>query len=297
MSTIHKRIEQLVTAKGTNLYQISKDLGHKRPDKFYSIVNGKAKPSFDTIEEILNLYPDVNANWLFKGQGEMLINDDAKEQEQLKLLNSKESKFDFNKLGIIDTQVVVAVVDGQDNPNIPLVDTKAAAGYVHHYTEPEYFRKLPAFTLPGPQFRNGTFCCFQIHGESMTETLFPGDWVITRFADNWVNTVRDGFIYVVVTSETVLVKRILNRVTEGGKIVLLSDNPVYPTQEINAQEIRQLWHVQARLSFQLGNVPARPYDKISTLEADMHEVKERLSVLELKADEGLNKVLPKRQTA
>lgn len=281
MSTIHKRIVELVTAKGTNLSQLSKDLGHKRPDKFYSIVNGKAKPSFDTIDEILNLYPDVNANWLLRGKGEMWLT--GKPAAQVNVLPAKESKFDFSRLHTLTTQVVVAVVDHAGEPVIPLVDTKAAAGYVHHHTEPEYFKKLPTFTLPGSEFRNGTFCCFQVHGESMTDTLFPGDWLITRFEDNWVNALREGGVYVIVTDETVLVKRILNRIDERGKLILLSDNPVFPTQDVTAEQVRQVWYVQARLSFQLPDLPGRPHERIHHLEADMQQMRERLSVLELKS--------------
>jgi len=40
--------------------------------KLYKIVNGKAKPGYETIQEILTAYPRLNANWLLKGQKPIL---------------------------------------------------------------------------------------------------------------------------------------------------------------------------------------------------------------------------------
>ena len=40
--------------------------------KLYNIVNGKAKPGYETIQEILMAYPRLNANWLLKGQKPIL---------------------------------------------------------------------------------------------------------------------------------------------------------------------------------------------------------------------------------
>lgn len=38
------------------------------------ILSGRNKPSFDFIEKILNAYPDINAQWLITGRGEMFTN-------------------------------------------------------------------------------------------------------------------------------------------------------------------------------------------------------------------------------
>lgn len=38
------------------------------------LLSGRNKPSFDFIEKMLNAYPDVNAQWLITGKGNMLNN-------------------------------------------------------------------------------------------------------------------------------------------------------------------------------------------------------------------------------
>lgn len=40
--------------------------------KIYNIINGKFKPGYDTIQQILAAYPRINANWLLKGQKPIL---------------------------------------------------------------------------------------------------------------------------------------------------------------------------------------------------------------------------------
>lgn len=61
------------------------------------ILSGRNKPSFDFIEKILIAYPDLNAQWLITGKGEMyihqktLFNQDFQSSEENKKLTSRES--------------------------------------------------------------------------------------------------------------------------------------------------------------------------------------------------------------
>jgi phage repressor protein C with HTH and peptisase S24 domain len=169
--------------------------------------------------------------------------------------------------------------------NIAMVDTRAAAGYPQYFLEPEYLVDLPKFNLPGPQFRNSTFRCFQVIGDSMAETLYPEDWVICSYVDlsmgrKSFNSIKEGYIYVVVTEEAVLVKRLLNRVQERGKIVIMSDNEAYATREIDVLDIKELWYVKAKLSFHFPNTRYNTLRKISGLEADLIHLQERVKKLE-----------------
>lgn len=63
---IHEKFNAVFKALGTNAYQVSKRLGLNRPDKYYKIENGQAKPSYETLSEIIQLYPQVNVNYYFK---------------------------------------------------------------------------------------------------------------------------------------------------------------------------------------------------------------------------------------
>lgn len=47
--------------------EVARELGIEN-SKIYNIVNGKFKPGYETVRQILNAYPRLNANWLLKGQ-------------------------------------------------------------------------------------------------------------------------------------------------------------------------------------------------------------------------------------
>ncbi|MDY6801153.1 MAG: helix-turn-helix transcriptional regulator [Bacteroidota bacterium] len=61
------------------------------------ILSGRNKPSFDFIEKILMAYPDLNAQWLITGKGEMythqksLFDQNSQSSNNNKNLTSRES--------------------------------------------------------------------------------------------------------------------------------------------------------------------------------------------------------------
>ena len=63
---VHQKFAEVLEALGTNAYQLSKRVGLNSPDKYYKIEKGQVKPSFDTLAEIVALYPQVNINYYFK---------------------------------------------------------------------------------------------------------------------------------------------------------------------------------------------------------------------------------------
>jgi phage repressor protein C with HTH and peptisase S24 domain len=173
-------------------------------------------------------------------------------------------------------QPVVVTVDPSGQENIVLVNTKAAAGYPTRYLEPEYYKELPAFQLPGADYRNGTFRCFEVEGDSMTDTLQSGDYVIGRFCDNHYKDIREGYVHVVVTGEQVLVKRIINRAEQENKLILLSDNEVYPPISADLDEVKEIWQVKSKLSSYL---PVRRNDLdrlIGDLTTEIRMLKKRV---------------------
>ena len=69
---VHQKFAEVLEELGTNAYQVSKKLGLNSPDKYYKIEKGQAKPSYDTLSQIVSLYPQVNVNYYFKDDVPML---------------------------------------------------------------------------------------------------------------------------------------------------------------------------------------------------------------------------------
>ena len=69
---VHQKFAEVLEVLGTNAYQLSKRVGLNSPDKYYKIEKGQVKPSYDTLAEIVALYPQVNINYYFKDNVPML---------------------------------------------------------------------------------------------------------------------------------------------------------------------------------------------------------------------------------
>ena len=186
----------------------------------------------------------------------------------------------------VRTQPLLVTVDSHGKENIVVVESRAAAGYVQHYMEPEFVRQLPAFSLPRPEFRNATFRCFEVTGSSMAKTFYSGELVIGSFVDNWPQNIKNGYVYVIVTPYAILIKRVLNRVMERGRIVLQSDNEEYETQEVDALDVLELWYVRASLRFKFPNTRFEVARKVGDLEADVSYLKKQVNRLLLNEKKG-----------
>lgn len=69
--TIHARLQELIDALNISVLEFARQLGERRGEKVYHILHGRLKPRYDTIEKILIAYPQVNADWLLRGEGLM----------------------------------------------------------------------------------------------------------------------------------------------------------------------------------------------------------------------------------
>src|SRR5689334_11259074 len=69
--TVGERIVRLIEYLKITPYQLSKELGYKRPDSIYNVINDKSKMGGNLISKMKDRYETLNINWLMKGTGEM----------------------------------------------------------------------------------------------------------------------------------------------------------------------------------------------------------------------------------
>jgi phage repressor protein C with HTH and peptisase S24 domain len=219
-----------------------------------SILNNRDKVGLVVIEKFLNFYPELNANWLLKGEGKMLANkDNSRHEEHLPK---------------------VVTVDSHQRDNIVLVPAKAAAGYPLACNDPVFISELPSYHLPN--LINGTFRMFQIEGHSMFPTLHDKSYVVGEWVENWIQDIKDNQVYVVVIKDGVLVKRAINRIKKYNNILLKSDNRrEYPNLNISPNEIIEVWKVKMHLSFELPD-PSELYDRMNDFEAELEYLKKMI---------------------
>ncbi|HMT53426.1 MAG TPA: helix-turn-helix domain-containing protein [Saprospiraceae bacterium] len=161
------------------------------------------------------------------------------------LLRSNLSHRDLEILRNKDLRVLAISVDAENNSNIELVDTKAEAGYLESYADPEYIKVLPKIAFPNiPQ---GTYRGFEIHGDSMLP-MESGTIVVCAYVEHLRDIKKDRTYVVISKSEGVVYKRVRPDFTTQ-KLVLISDNDNYLPYELPFNEIDEIWQYYAHLSF------------------------------------------------
>lgn len=141
-------------------------------------------------------------------------------------------------------RVVAVTVDAQNRPNIELVRTRAAAGYIDSFADPEFISELPHFQLPALQ---GRLRAFEIEGDSMLP-LESGSIVVCRYVEK-ITDVKDGHCYVAVSMRDGVVYKRLQQDPKRNGFVCRSDNANYPTFALPWNEVRELWEYQAHIAF------------------------------------------------
>lgn len=223
-------METEVTIK--RFVDIRRDLGHTQAEfaKMLGISNttadierGRTKLSGKVVVELFRQFK-INPLWLF---------------------GESENKY----LESSNTSVIpkVVTVNSADNDNMVLVNAKAAAGYPQNIQDTSWYKELPAFDLPLPEFRNATYRGFQVEGDSMLPNLKPGEWVLARAVEH-IDDVSPNKIYVVVLQDAVLVKKVEKK-PNSNNITLISLNETYPPYEIMPFQIQEIWQVSSKITF------------------------------------------------
>ncbi len=65
------RISQILKTKKLSASQFAVSIG-VQPSSVSHVLSGRNKPSLDFISKILSTYPDINAEWLIMGKGEVI---------------------------------------------------------------------------------------------------------------------------------------------------------------------------------------------------------------------------------
>jgi phage repressor protein C with HTH and peptisase S24 domain len=190
------------------------------------IESGKNGISYDVYKAIISRFK-VDPFWLMEGTGEMF------------------RKPETQRAGSALPLVVTVSDDGDEN--IVVVDRKAAAGYLRGSEDPTYFEKLPAFRLPG--FYGKTYRAFEISGDSMQPGIRPGDFLVGGYEEALAH-IRSNDIYIAVLHDgSIVAKRIVP--LADNDFEFRSDNPEFAPYKVNAADIAQLWHADARITKQL----------------------------------------------
>lgn len=212
------------------------------------IERGRTKLSGKVVANLLKQYK-INPLWLYGESSSMYL--------------------ETSKTSVIPK---VVTVDSSENENMVLVNAKAAAGYPQNIQDSSWYRQLPAFDLPLPEFRNATYRGFQVEGDSMLPNLKPDEWVLARAVET-LDHISPNKIYVVVLEDAVLVKKV-ERSPASDHVILISLNENYPPYEVEPGQIQELWEVSSKITF--GVDASTEKGLLRQLQESMEDLKRQL---------------------
>lgn len=215
--TIQDRLKQVFDSLGITIYQIAKELG-ENPSKFYNILNGRAKPSYDTIMSLLACYPQISADYLIRGI--------------LPVLNSPEAN---------------AKLTGSDDETveIPFVPVRFYATFVESYSDGLSDRETELFRVRRPVMKGyKQAVVLEISGNSMSPQLAHGAKVLAIPISQGDWEYQSGGVYAVMYRDYFVVKRIRdNELITRKYLTLHSDNPNGGNVTVPLQDIRGMWKI------------------------------------------------------
>ncbi len=197
------------------------------PQSLSEILKGRRDVTIELLRKAVETYK-INPVYVYTGDGPLFMTEDAHD----------------------DFRVLTIVANNQNDERIIHVPVPAQSGYAHDLGDPAFIQNLPHFTLPDYKYKVGTHRSFDANGDSMEPTLFEGDKVVCSYLEPtlWESSIKDNFVYVVVTRGDVLIKRVINRLKEKKQLVMLSDNNFYEPYPVEFSDIREIWYVRAKIS-------------------------------------------------
>jgi hypothetical protein len=195
-----------------------------------SILKGKRNITLDQMNKLIEIY-GVNANFLFGGSNQM---------------------FDGHKS--MHIPLVEKMLEGRKN--ITLMTAQAMAGtaiaqdtsYQDEHEKAAEEEEQEKFSIPG---LNGELTAIEISGDSMLPNITNGDIVICEKTESGpFGSIKDNSVYVVVTVDSVVAKRVQN-IKKGNQTTglrLISDNQIYPPYEVEFHEVLALYRVKHRIT-------------------------------------------------
>ncbi len=241
-----QKLKMLRRKAGLNQNQVALHIGKSRSRLAIYETREDVKIPYAVLQKLANLYQTTP---------EYIEQDTA---------NMTSYSYSPDKISGKNIRPLVVTLDSTGQENIVFVPVKAQAGYLLGYGDPEYIQSLYACSMPG--FTNGTFRIFEVEGYSMTNTLQPGDMVITRYVENWNNLSNDN-VYVIVAKNGICIKRIQNVIDKAAGIVIQSDNPEFATDFIPVEDILEIWEARALVSRSISRKPSDVIFELNTLKS------------------------------
>lgn len=163
-----------------------------------TLSNWKARNTLD-LPLLFSLCEQISIDWLLTGKGEMLKNSTPKSPE-----------------------VLIKKVDSNRKEGIPLIPLDAVAGFPATDNSFAYMENCERYIIPEFQDKGADFI-IRVSGDSMIPLYYSGDLIACHKIHD-IRFFQWGTVYVLETSQGVLVKRVMESIEHDDCILCASEN-------------------------------------------------------------------------
>ena len=274
MERLKKAVAYLISIERVSQKSIQKDIaeqmGYNNKVTISNALNGNIRyltESFinrfsDTFENIFNL------TWLLEGEGEMLtkLHQEQENITEITLDDIKPEATAIRALGkdvYLETSSGVKYFELSENKyrmRVPLVPFNAYARYISEVSGPmqQDREQWDEVEFIVDKIGHGNYMSFEVKGDSMDDdskrSFSHGDLVLARELDkvHWKDRIRyDQYPYwVIVLSNTILCKEIIDHNVETGDITChsLNPSPEYTDFTVNLGQVYRLFNIVQKIS-------------------------------------------------
>lgn len=172
-------------------------------------------------------------------------------------------------------KVLAITVNDENEGNIELVESKAEAGYLDSFQNPEYLKELPRLRLPN--LEASSYRAFEISGDSMLP-IESGSIVICSYVEN-IQHIKEGKSYVIISQKEGMVYKRVRFDGDNKRLILISDNTLYLPYSIQFEDIDEIWQYHAHLSFndkRISDMDSFEY-KLNDMHHKLNDIHQKLN--------------------
>lgn len=240
ISPIKERILTFLAQKGITKAQFYKETGLS--DANFKGIGLKSELGGDKIVKILSIYPDISADWLLMGLGEMLKTKGYMETiTSGEVLNPDGKDKHFYPDGKENQQKKTArMLQKADAPGegIPLIPLEAAAGFPIIDGAGIALEDCDRYIVPDFQSRGAQFL-IRVSGNSMYPRYASGDILACRKIEE-IRFIQWGKVYVIDSSQGQLVKMVFEDKAPEYVLCVSENSKDFPPFRLPKDDIRSL---------------------------------------------------------
>ena len=261
---IGSRIRSLRLQRGHSQETVSKFLGMSRGN-YSQIELGNQFPTYDMLYKI-SIFYSQSYEWLLHGGH-------------------------FSNMRIPDEDLP-RPTGGSSVNKAHLVKNSDFYNYLTSHRKKEYIDNLDAVEINRAEqevtYISGIYRAFEVSDVGMPGIFQQGD-VITARSVNRAADIRLNEIYVLITHEEILIRRIVAYFDDTKTLICKTDNSNYPIAVVRMEDLSELWQMWGIYSTKVGNIVEQMGQQLKNFKKSISALKKNVEDIQAESVESVKR--------